>query len=51
MEKGIINQDRYPLKWKSEGPKAKKIKLTSFMEKTYVEAYLCSDCNKIIIDI
>lgn len=23
MEKGIINQDRYPLKWKSEGPNAK----------------------------
>lgn len=22
--KGIINQDRYPLKWKSEGPNAKK---------------------------
>lgn len=33
MEKGIINQDRYPLKWKSEGPNAKKIKLTSFLEK------------------
>lgn len=28
-----------------------KIKLTSFMEKTYVEAYLCNNCNKLIIDI
>lgn len=51
MEKGIINQDRYPLKWKLEGPNAKKIKLTSFLEKTYVEAYLCNNCNKLIIDI
>ena len=51
MEKGIINQDRYPLKWKSEGPNAKKIKFTSFLEKTYVEAYLCYNCNKLIIDI
>lgn len=50
MEKGIINQDRYPLKWKSEEPNAK-IKLTSFLEKTYVEAYLCNNCNKLIIDI
>ena len=33
MEKGIINQDRYPLKWKSEGPNAKKIKLTSQISK------------------
>ena len=51
MEKGIINQEKYTLKWKSEKNKKKKIKLTSFMEKTYVEAYLCNNCNKLIIDI
>ncbi|MFR5971145.1 MAG: PF20097 family protein [Clostridium sp.] len=27
------------------------MKLTSFLEKTYVEAYLCNNCNKLIIDI
>lgn len=51
MEKGEINQDRYSLKWKSENRSVKSVKLTSFLAKTYVEAYLCRDCNKIIIDI
>lgn len=51
MEKGEINQDRYPLKWVSENHSAKSVKLTSLLTKTYVEAYLCRDCNKIIIDI
>lgn len=51
MEKGEINQDRYSLKWKSENRSVKSVKLTSFLTKTYVEAYLCRDCNKIIIDI
>ncbi|MFR7530369.1 MAG: PF20097 family protein [Anaerostipes hadrus] len=30
---------------------AESVKLTSLLTKTYVEAYLCRDCNKIIIDI
>ena len=51
MEKGEINQDRYSLKWKSENRSVKSVKLTSFLTKTYVESYLCRDCNKIIIDI
>ena len=51
MEKGEINQDRYSLKWVSENHRAKSVKLTSLLTKTYVEAYLCRDCNKIIIDI
>ena len=45
MEKGEINQDRYSLKWKSENRSVKSVKLTSFLTKTYVEAYLCRDCN------
>ena len=51
MEKGEINQDRYPLKWKSENRSVKSVKLTSLLTKTYVEAYMCGECNKIIIDI
>ena len=33
------------------GISAESVKLTSLLTKTYVEAYLCRDCNKIIIDI
>ena len=51
MEKGEINQDRYPLKWVSENHGTKSVKLTSLLTKTYVKAYLCRECNKIIIDI
>ena len=51
MEKGEINQDRYPLKWKSENRSVKSVKLTSLLTKTYVEEYMCRECNKIIIDI
>ncbi len=53
MEKGKINQDRYALKWRPQdgNSQSKKIKLTSFMEKPYVYAYLCRGCNKIIINI
>jgi hypothetical protein len=51
MEKGEINQDRYALKWKSEKKGAKSVKLTSMLTQTYVDAYLCRNCNKIIIDV
>ena len=51
MEKGEINQDRYSLKWKSEKKGAKSVKLTSMLTQTYVDAYLCRNCNKIIIDV
>lgn len=53
MEKGMMRQDRYALKWISDDPifKRKKIKLTNWLNKTYVDAYLCSKCNKIIIDV
>ena len=48
---GKINQDRYALKWKSEKKGAKSVKLTSMLTQTYVDAYLCRNCNKIIIDV
>lgn len=51
MEKGEINQDRYALKWKSEKKGAKSVKLTSMLTQTYVDACLCRNCNKIIIDV
>ena len=51
MEKSEINQDRYPLKWVSENHSVKSVKLTSLLTKTYVDAYLCRNCNKIMIDI
>ena len=41
MEKGEINQNR----------SVKSVKLTSLLTKTYVVAYMCGECNKIIIDI
>ena len=46
MEKG-----EYALKWKSEKKGAKSVKLTSMLTQTYVDAYLCRNCNKIIIDV
>ena len=51
MEKGEINQDRYALKWKSEKKGAKSVKLTSMLTQTDVDAYLCRNCNKMIIDV
>ena len=30
---------------------AKSVKLTSMLTQTYVDAYLCRNCNKIIIDV
>ena len=47
----MVNQDRYALKWKSEKKGAKSVKLTSMLTQTYVDAYLCRNCNKIIIDV
>lgn len=58
MEKGAIHSDRYALKWISDkndigtlfAPFVKGIKLTN-INKSYVDAFYCEACNKIIIDI
>lgn len=58
MKTGGIRQDRYPLKW-MEGeaaagimyPFKKGVMLTNYLEKSYVTAYYCKDCGKIVIDL
>ncbi|WP_099469890.1 PF20097 family protein [Konateibacter massiliensis] len=57
MEEGYIPSDRYSLKWINKNKKSKwpllneKIKLTSILTEPYVEAFHCSECEKIIIDL
>ena len=58
MEKGVINGDRYVLKWmpgdyngivKSMIAKDK-VKLTT-LDENYITAYYCRKCQKMIFDV
>lgn len=58
MKPGIIPGDRYAFKWIAEDEyknilsKIKKgIKLTNYWESNNLEAYMCEDCQKIIIEM
>ncbi|WP_313130634.1 PF20097 family protein [Anaerocolumna sp.] len=57
MEEGYIPSDRYSLKWISKKEKSKlpflnkRIKLNSLSEEPSVDAFYCSTCEKIIIDL
>lgn len=56
MEPGVIYCDRYALKWVSSREDKgipstfKGIKLTNFIDKPYVDAYMCKNCKKVLID-
>jgi hypothetical protein len=57
MEEGYIPSDRYSLKWISKKEKSKfpllnkRIKLNSLLEESSVDAFYCSTCEKIIINL
>ncbi len=57
MEEGYIPIDRYSSKWISKNEKSKlpffnkRIKLTQPLVDTSVDAYYCSLCEKIIINL
>lgn len=54
MERGVIPQDFcYPIRWIPDNEKIfkKKIKLSSFLKNKKCVAYMCSNCNKILIDL
>lgn len=57
MEEGYIPSDRYSLKWISKKEKSKfplfkkRIKLHQLLEEASVDAFYCSKCEKVIIDL
>lgn len=59
MKLGVIHGERFALKWVNKDndnlgilhPFKKGIKLSNPYDFNVVEAYLCNDCKKIIIDL
>jgi hypothetical protein len=57
MEEGYIPSDRYSLKWISKNEKSKfpllnkRIKLHRILKESSVDAFYCSKCEKVIIDL